>query len=46
MRAKLDLVKGKIEIDGIVFNVPKVGKAAQELVVEGGLENWVKSRIL
>jgi hypothetical protein len=39
------LVRGKIEILNIVLNVPKVGKAAQELVVEGGLENWVKSRI-
>lgn len=28
-----------------IFEVPKVGTAAQEIVVEGGLEAWVKNRI-
>ncbi len=45
LQAKMFLARGTIEIDGNIFTVPKVGKAAQELVVEGGLENWVKRRI-
>ncbi|KAK9767382.1 mitochondrial Homoaconitase [Basidiobolus ranarum] len=45
----LEFDKGKlvVTIDGEVksYQVSPVGKAAQELMVEGGLENWVKHRI-
>ncbi|KAI9093101.1 mitochondrial Homoaconitase [Phlyctochytrium arcticum] len=44
--AKADLVGGALDIgDHGTFSIPSVGKAAQELVVEGGLEQWVKNRI-
>ncbi|KAJ3170866.1 mitochondrial Homoaconitase [Geranomyces variabilis] len=43
--ATVDLVAGSIEVGGKAYALPKVGKAAQELIVEGGLENWVKNRI-
>ncbi|KAJ3282393.1 mitochondrial Homoaconitase [Borealophlyctis nickersoniae] len=44
---EVDLARGKVTVkdSGKVYNVPAVGAAAQELVVEGGLENWVKNRI-
>ncbi|KAJ3282152.1 mitochondrial Homoaconitase [Rhizoclosmatium sp. JEL0117] len=37
----------KLSKDGVVkeYSVPVVGKAAQELIVLGGLENWVKAKI-
>jgi homoaconitate hydratase len=43
--ANIDLVNGTLEFPNGVLSVPKVGLAAQELIVEGGLENWVKNRI-
>ncbi|KAI8903828.1 homoaconitase [Gorgonomyces haynaldii] len=42
--ASVDLAKGEMEANG-KFSIPSVGTAAQELVVEGGLEQWVKNRI-
>ncbi|TPX57604.1 hypothetical protein PhCBS80983_g03745 [Powellomyces hirtus] len=45
----IDLVKGHVVIEEGTprkeFDIPAVGRAAQELIVEGGLENWVKNRI-
>ncbi|KAJ3416898.1 mitochondrial Homoaconitase [Chytridiales sp. JEL 0842] len=51
--ATVDFVNGKVSVQmgGAARGVKKeykisvVGKAAQELVVEGGLEKWVKKRI-
>ncbi|KAJ3315598.1 mitochondrial Homoaconitase [Boothiomyces sp. JEL0838] len=40
----IDLINGIIKGEQ-EFQIPKVGFAAQELIVEGGLENWVKNRI-
>ncbi|KAI8607665.1 homoaconitase [Chytriomyces sp. MP71] len=31
--------------EGVEYKLPVVGKAAQELIVLGGLENWVKANI-
>jgi homoaconitate hydratase len=45
IEAKIDLVNGELEMGSDTIKIPKVGLAAQELIVEGGLENWVKSRI-
>ncbi|KAJ3033886.1 mitochondrial Homoaconitase [Rhizophlyctis rosea] len=44
---KVDLARGKVIVGGgeRSYGVPVVGSAAQELVVEGGLERWVKNRI-
>ncbi|KAI9204703.1 mitochondrial Homoaconitase [Polychytrium aggregatum] len=42
-----DLVGGEVKVADSkrVYQAPAVGKAAQELVVEGGLEAWVRKRI-
>ncbi|KAJ3326157.1 mitochondrial Homoaconitase [Boothiomyces sp. JEL0866] len=40
----IDLINGVISSEA-EFRIPKVGFAAQELIVEGGLENWVSNRI-
>jgi homoaconitate hydratase len=45
IHANIDLVKGHLNMGDHEMSIPKVGLAAQELIVEGGLENWVKSRI-
>ena len=44
-QADVDLIKGSISLNGTKITIPKVGLAAQELIVAGGLENWVKARI-
>ncbi|KAJ2744194.1 mitochondrial Homoaconitase [Coemansia sp. BCRC 34301] len=51
LNAKVDLVGGNISLanagGSAVFEtgLPKVGKAAQEIIVAGGLENWVRNRM-
>lgn len=42
---EVDLVGGSIKHPFGAIDIPKVGLAAQELIVVGGLENWVKSKI-
>ena len=46
-RVCVDLNKGELRFEdgGGCVTIPRVGKAAQELVVEGGLEKWVKNRL-
>jgi len=45
-KVKIDLINGKMEVEnGKTYNIPTVGTAAQEIIVAGGLENWVKNRI-
>ncbi|KAJ2491813.1 mitochondrial Homoaconitase [Coemansia sp. RSA 2050] len=49
--ADADLVGGKIALmdskGAVAFEtgLPRVGKAAQEIIVAGGLENWVRKRM-
>ncbi|KAJ3366374.1 mitochondrial Homoaconitase [Kappamyces sp. JEL0680] len=45
--ADIDLIQGSLAIPSrqIEMDIPSVGVAAQELIVSGGLENWVKARI-
>jgi hypothetical protein len=50
VQLKVEYSLGAVEVVGGVLNgkryaIPVVGKAAQELVVEGGLESWVIKRI-
>ncbi|KAJ2006215.1 mitochondrial Homoaconitase [Coemansia sp. RSA 2322] len=51
LMADADLVAGNIALadaeGNTVFQteLPRVGKAAQEIIVAGGLENWVRSRM-
>jgi homoaconitate hydratase len=41
----IDFEKSILTADGKTYKIGPVGEAAQELVVEGGLENWVKGRL-
>lgn len=43
--AKVNLIEGTIKTKSGDFIIPKVGRAAQEIVVAGGLESWIKTRI-
>jgi homoaconitate hydratase len=42
---EIDLGKGRLNMGTRHFEIPVVGRAAQELIVQGGLENWVKNRL-
>ncbi|TPX35126.1 hypothetical protein SmJEL517_g02418 [Synchytrium microbalum] len=45
-QATVDLVAGTLKIKNVGdFSIPAVGLAAQELVAEDGLEQWVKNRL-
>lgn len=41
----LDFSRSKAEFDGKTYSFSPVGKPAQELIVVGGLENWVKANL-
>ena len=41
LKAKIDFENSKITLPGKEFSFSPVGTAAQELIVDGGLENWV-----
>jgi len=43
--ARIDFSRALIKVDGKQFPVSAIGTAAQELIVAGGLENWVKQRL-
>jgi homoaconitate hydratase len=45
IKAKIRFDKATLEIDGKSYAIDPVGVAAQELVLEEGLENWVKKRL-
>ena len=45
IKATLDFRTAQLEADGKHYQLSPVGKAAQELVVVGGLENWVRGRL-
>jgi homoaconitate hydratase len=43
--AKINFRKSTLEADGKSYAISAVGTAAQELVLTGGLENWVKGNM-
>ncbi len=45
MHAKLDFSAATLDVEGKVYVLSPVGAAAQELVLAGGLESWVKERL-
>ncbi len=45
IKAEIDFVKSTLKFDGKEYSFSPVGTAAQELVVVGGLENWVKKNL-
>jgi homoaconitate hydratase len=44
-KAKLDFRTAQMEANGKQYQFSPVGKAAQELVLVGGLEKWVRARL-
>ena len=44
-KARIDFTRAELTVDGKTYSISPVGEAAQELVVSGGLENWVKDRL-
>ncbi len=45
MTALIDFVNSKIIMNKKEYSFDPVGKAAQELIVKGGLENWVRDNL-
>lgn len=45
LQAAIDFAKAAITVEGKTYAIPQVGLAAQELVVAGGLESWVRERL-
>ena len=45
IKATIDFTKATLTADGKEYRVSSVGAAAQELIVVGGLESWVKKKI-
>jgi homoaconitate hydratase len=41
----IDFKKSKIQTPAKEYEIGPVGIAAQEIIIEGGLENWVKNRV-
>ena len=45
MDATINFSASVIEVNDTEYPLPPVGAAAQEMIITGGLENWVKERI-
>ncbi|MBI1939831.1 MAG: homoaconitase [Ignavibacteriales bacterium] len=45
MMAKIDFTNSVLSVGGKNYSVDPVGEAAQELIVSGGLEEWVKKNL-
>jgi len=45
VKATLDIGRAVLTVDGHEYAVSPVGAAAQELILDGGLENWVKKNL-
>jgi homoaconitate hydratase len=43
--ARIDFADSTLRANGGTYDISAIGPAAQELVVLGGLENWIKKRI-
>ncbi len=45
LEAKIDFAAARLEIGEKTYEISPVGSAAQELVMDGGLENWVRKHL-
>jgi homoaconitate hydratase len=45
LKAQINFKKSRVEVDNKKYEIGPVGVAAQELVIFGGLENWVKKQL-
>ncbi len=43
--AEIDIKKSTLTADDKNYSISAVGAAAQELIIDGGLENWVKKKL-
>ncbi|MGB5287505.1 MAG: hypothetical protein WBN42_03385, partial [Ignavibacteriaceae bacterium] len=44
-KVKIDFENSSITFDGSEYSIDPVGEAAQELIIAGGLEEWVKNNL-
>jgi homoaconitate hydratase len=44
-KIKIDFKNSAVSYDGTEYSIDPVGEAAQELIIEGGLENWVRKNL-
>lgn len=44
--AKIDFRNSNIIVENKIYSFSPIGKVAQELIIEGGLENWVRKNLL
>ena len=45
LTVKIDFSSSSLEAMGTTYSIGRIGPPAQELIIEGGLENWVKKRL-
>jgi homoaconitate hydratase len=41
----IDFIKSRLSYNGKSYSISSLGEAAQELIIAGGLENWVKAKL-
>lgn len=46
IEAKINFTTSSIEVSDKTYSIGTIGEAAQELIIAGGLENWVQKNIL
>ncbi len=44
-KIEIDFKNSEIILNGKIYSIDPVGEAAQELIVSGGLEEWVKRNL-
>lgn len=44
-KVNIDFQNSKLTFNNKVYSIDPVGEAAQELIIDGGLENWVKKNL-
>jgi homoaconitate hydratase len=45
LKITVDFAEGIAEADGKKYEIPVFGNAAQELIIEDGMENWIRKRL-
>ncbi len=45
IQAEINFEAAQLAVNGKTYSIAPIGAAAQEIIIEGGLENWVKSRL-
>ena len=45
IKAEIDFTASTLTAGGKTYAINPVGAAAQEIIISGGLENWVKERL-